>query len=155
MVFLALAAASYFAHRQTSIIDKQADISREQLNFIREQEADRKKKEELYMIIAPLYTKFKEDEHNIIDWMSQREITKIHLHTEQPEKKQQLTDLEANILEIMRQRKGYAHEPLYSKIDSYESSMPNLQDNNIKEIKDQLNEILRLVKIRYAELGGQ
>jgi hypothetical protein len=66
-----------------------------------------------------------------------------------------MKNLEADILEIMRQRKGYAHEPLYSKIDSYESSMPNLGNNNIPDIKAQLNEIFRLVKIRYAELGGQ
>ena len=128
VVFLAILAASYFAHRQTSIMSQQKEISNQQatllsqqLEFIRQQEADRESKEELYMLIAPLYTKFKMDEYNIIDWMAQRDITKIWLYKDQPEKKARMKNLEADILEIMRQRKGYAHEPLYSKIDSYES----------------------------------
>lgn len=140
--------------QQKQISDQQAELLSQQLELIRKQEVDRKNKEELYMLIAPLYTKFRKDEYNIIDWMSQREITKIYLYREQPKKRELMINLEAEILDIMRQRKGYAHEPLFSKINSYESSMPNLGNNNIQEIKIQLNEILSLVKARYEELKG-
>ena len=49
--------------------------------------------------------------------MSLREIEKIWRFKDIPGKAEALKSLEAETLEIMRQRKGLAHEPLYSKIN--------------------------------------
>jgi len=178
VAFLAIIAASYFAYRQTSIMDmqrkiferqseiseyqkiyqgqqttisgQQAELLRQQLAFIREQENDRRKKEELFLLIAPLYTNFRKD-HEIIEWMSLREITKISIYRDMPSKKEALETLEAEILEIMRQRKGLAHEPLYSKINAFDNILPNYQDNP-SDLKALLKEIFELLKTRYDEL---
>lgn len=175
----AILAASYFAYKQISIMDKQreiferqTEISRnqafyqgqqtttsqqqarllsQQLELIREQEMNRKKKEELFLLIAPLYTNFRKDEYNIIEWMSLREQTKIWMYRDQPAKEEALKKLEVDILEIMRQRKGLAHEPLSSTIDAFEGSIPHY-NNNVQETEALLKEILRLVKNRYNEL---
>ncbi len=179
VALIAILAASYFAHRQIDIMDKQrriferqTDISgnqafyqgqqtttskqqarllNQQLDFIREQEKDRKKKEELFLLIAPLYANFRKDEYDIIEWMSLREITKLWMYRDNPAKEEALKILEADILEIMRQRKGLAQEPLSSKIDAFEGALPHY-DNNVQETRALLKEILGLVKNRYNEL---
>jgi hypothetical protein len=179
VAFIAILAASYFAHRQIYIMDKQrriferqteisgnqafyqgqqtttsqqqARLLNQQLDFIREQEKDRRKKEELFLLIAPLYTNFRKDEYNIVEWMSLREQTKIWMYRDYPAKEKALKILEADILEIMRQRKGLAQEPLSSKIDAFEGSLPHYR-NNVQETEALLKEILGLVKNRYNEL---
>jgi hypothetical protein len=181
VAFLAIIAASYFAYRQTSIMDmqrkiferqrdiseyqkiyqgqqttisgQQAELLRQQLTLIREQENDRKKREELFLLIAPLYTNFRKN-YEIIEWMSLREISKIYNYRNMPSRKEALENLEAEILEIMRQRKGLAHEPLYSKINVFDNLLPNYQ-NNPSDLKALLKEIFELVRTRYDELIGQ
>ena len=86
--------------------------------------------------------------------MSFREIEKTWIHKDNPEKESALKNLEAEILEIMRLRKGIAHEPIYSQIDAFEKMMPNFQKNRW-EMKPILDEIFASVKIRYNELIGQ
>ena len=144
---------AFYQGQQTTISQQQANLLSQQLAFIREQEKDRKNKEELYLLIAPLYTNFKKD-YDIIEWMSFREIEKTWIHKDNPEKESALKNLEAEILEIMRLRKGIAHEPIYSQIDAFEKMMPNFQKNRW-EMKPILDEIFASVKIRYNELIGQ
>jgi hypothetical protein len=181
IAFLAIFAASYFAYKQVSIMDKQREIFErqrqisedqkfyqgqqttisqqqarllsQQLAFIREQETDRRNKEELYMLIAPLYTSFKKDD-DIIEWMSLRETDKMWRYKDNPLKEAALKNLEVEILELMRQKKGLAHEPLYSQMDAFEKQKPNWIKNR-SEMKDLLDKIFASAKIRYNELIGQ
>jgi hypothetical protein len=139
--------------QQATISQQQARLLSRQLELIREQEDNRKKKEELFLLIAPLYTSFKKDP-DIIDWMSLRETGKIWLHDDNPSKKERLINLEAEIIEIMRQRKGLAQEPLYSKIEAFDNLLPNYRKNSW-EMAPFLKEIFELVKTRYNELIGQ
>jgi hypothetical protein len=178
IAFLALIAATYFAYRQISIMDEQrriferqtgiserqahyqgqqttishqqAELLSQQLRLIRAQEDDRKKKDELFLLVAPLYTNFKKD-YDIIDWMSLREIYKTWMYEDIPGKQEILKSLEIEILEIMRSRKGLAHEPLHSKIDAYQKKMPNWEIER-GEMKPLLNELVEAVKNRYEEL---
>ena len=82
--------------------------------------------------------------------MSTSEITKVHLHNDFLPKKEALKNSEAEIIEIIRQRKGLAHEPLYSKINKFESMLPIYEGRD--ETKVLLTEIFKLVKTRYEEL---
>jgi len=139
--------------QQTTISKQQATLLSQQLAIIEEQEKDRKNKEELYLLIAPLYANLRKDD-DIIDWMSRREIDKIWKYRDKPLKEAALRKLEADILEIMRLRKGLAHGSLYLKINAYEKKMPNYGINR-SEMKPLLDEIFVLVKNRYSELIGK
>jgi len=143
----------FYQGQQTTISQQQANLLNQQLALIRTQEIDREKKEELFLLISPLYTNFRKDP-DIIDWMSYTETEKIWIQKDNPVKEAILKNLEAEILEIMRLRKGLAREPLYSRIDAYEKMMPNLQTNR-SEMKHHLDELFESVKIRYNELVGQ
>jgi hypothetical protein len=141
---------AFYQGQQTTISQQQANLLSQQLAFIRKQEKDRRNKEELFLLIAPLHTAFKK-EYDIFDWISDRQTTKIWKHNDSPHKKEALTKLEEEIIEIIRQRKGYAHGPLYSKLDNLDGLLPNLMKNK-EDILALLNELSMLVETRYAEL---
>jgi hypothetical protein len=104
----------------------------------------------LFLLIAPLYTAFNK-EYDILDWISDRQQTKIWKYDDNRTKKNALIKLESEIIEIIRQRKGLAHGPLYLKLDTLDGLLPNLMGEKA-DIYTLLNELSALVKTRYNEL---